>query len=194
MLHNLQGEFSILKQRCSTSNQRPNTIHISQQRCHDSQVINAWILHVHVQPTHHNISKISLLSKFCVKLALQSIYSSHQDSWQCVVQCSSLLPHIQQLNFQLQIMIECPFQYYGILYIISINPQINPMVAISDIIFSHILNSPNRFFQHHFLTWFLDPVYACCDLSDCIRSGSCGSVRVFYMELPELLVESAIQV
>lgn len=132
MLHNLQGEFSILKQRCSTSNQRPNTIHISQQRCHDSQVINAWILHV--KSTHHNISKISLLSKFCVKLALQSIYSSHQDFWQCVVQCSSLLPHIQQLNFQLQNMIECPFQYYGILYIISINLQINPMVSISDII------------------------------------------------------------
>lgn len=97
LLHNLQGEFSILKQRCSTSNQRPNTIHISQQRCHDSQVINAWILHV--QSTRHIISKISLLSKFWVKLALQSIYSSHQDSWQCVVQCSSLLPHIQQLNF-----------------------------------------------------------------------------------------------
>lgn len=110
-------------------------------------MINAWILHV--QSTHHNISKISLLSKFCVKLALQSIYSSHQDFWQCVVQCSSLLPHIQQLNFQLQNMIECPFQYYGILYIISLNLQINPMVAFSDIIFSHILNFPNRFFHHH---------------------------------------------
>lgn len=45
-----------------------------------AMILNAWILHVHVQSPHHNISKISLLSKFCVKLALQSIYSSHQDS------------------------------------------------------------------------------------------------------------------
>lgn len=52
-------------------------------------------------------------------IALQSIYSSHPDSWQCVVQCSSLLPHIQQFNFLLQNMLECPFQYYSVYHIIK---------------------------------------------------------------------------
>lgn len=61
-----------------------------------------------------------------------------------------MLPYIQQLNFQLQNMIECPFQYYSVYHI---NKSPNKSYGCNFWYnFSHILKSRNRFFHHHFLT------------------------------------------
>lgn len=52
-------------------------------------MIHKWSMHGHYIYNQHIITFLSVLSKFwmCsyIKLALQSIYSSHQDYWQCVV-------------------------------------------------------------------------------------------------------------
>lgn len=158
-------------------------------------MIHKWSMHGHYIYNQHIITFLRsgyFLNSECA-LILNLLYSQfihHIKITDNVL--FIMLPYLQQLNFQLQNMIECPFQYYSVYHI---NKSPNKSYSCNFWYnFSHILKSRNRFFHHHFLTWFLDPVYACCDLSDCIRSGSCGSVRVFYMELPELLVESAIQV
>lgn len=116
-------------------------------------MIHKWSMHGHYIYNQHIITFLRsgyFLNSECA-LILNLLYSQfihHIKITDNVL--FIMLPYIQQLNFQLQNMIECPFQYYSVYHIIkSPNKSYGCNFWYN---FSHILKSRNRFFHHHFLT------------------------------------------